>query len=69
MTNEQIILRDLAMRGNDGPFLTNDPEVNHSVDCQVLDSAIPYSQSLYEAEIEAWKESGGLLLGWCSNGA
>lgn len=46
------------------PFLTSDPVVNHAVDQMMEDSRIPYDENLYREEIEAWKRSGGILLGY-----
>lgn len=62
---EQELLKLLALgRPNDFPFLTNDPKVNHAVDNHMTDQNVPYDESLYLAEIEAWKKTNGLLLGW-----
>jgi len=47
------------------PFLTDDPVVNHAVDCMMQDSRVSYDPALYREEIEVWKATGGILLGYC----
>lgn len=65
LTPEQELLKNVALRsGEDVPFITNDPKVNHAVDCHQEDRAIPFDQKLYDDEIRAWKITGGLMLGW-----
>lgn len=45
-------------------LFTDDPEVNHAVDCHEEDYCPLYDKELYEREIEAWKNSGGLILSY-----
>ena len=61
MNEFQNILKKAAL-SSDPPMMTNDPVVNHAVDCHMEDSVVPYDKQLYTEEISAWKNSGGLLL-------
>lgn len=61
MTEEQKTLYKLAI-SSDGPFITNDPVVNHAVDSYMDDSTTPYDEEEYRNEIKAWKDAGKRLL-------
>lgn len=48
--------------GTDWPKATDDPKVNHAVDCIVADEGDEpeYEEKLYAAEVEAFKDLGHL---------
>lgn len=64
MNANQTLLYHLTLssHSDDPPFLTDDPVVNHAVDQHKEDCRLTYNEELYQAEIESWKNSGGLLL-------
>ena len=47
--------------GTDFPKITDDPKVNHAVDC-IVDEVMPYDAEYYEEEIAACVLGGGVLL-------
>lgn len=59
--NEPLLKAALS---SDPPLFTDDPVVNHAVDCHEEDYAPLYDSGIYEREIVAWKKSGGLILSY-----
>lgn len=61
LTTEQLRkVVDAMGDGKDWPKATNDPKVNHAVDCIVADEGDEpeYDEKLYTAEIKAAKKAG-----------
>lgn len=61
LTTEQLRkVVDAMGDGNDWPKATDDPKVNHAVDCLTVDGGDQpeYEEGLYLAEIEAFKKAG-----------
>lgn len=61
LTTEQLRkVIDAMGDGKDWPKATDDPKVNHAVDCIVADEGDEpeYDEKLYAAEVEAAKEAG-----------
>jgi len=59
MNFKQNLLFDIAIKHN---FVTDDPFVNHMVDCHLDDAFIPFELELENRAIKAQRDSGGIII-------